>query len=169
MVGNYTTVTHLATVYTALREVQVTLPCLLAMLAAVPLHLEAQPSKICQCVPCHSLQILDADAVQLVCSVLKSTSNSSDDAGAGGSCKSLLWLESVAASMYWRLQVLYNLFEWPMRKGSRLAVIGVANTMDLPERLLPRIASRLGSRLPHHPPHSPLPPLSPAPVAPCCL
>ena len=43
-------------------------------------------------------------------------------------------------------QVLYNLFEWPVRKGSRLAVIGVANTMDLPERLLPRIASRLGSR-----------------------
>ncbi|KAL3142669.1 hypothetical protein ABBQ38_002975 [Trebouxia sp. C0009 RCD-2024] len=42
--------------------------------------------------------------------------------------------------------VLYNLFEWPMRKSSRLAVIGVANTMDLPERLLPRIASRLGSR-----------------------
>lgn len=44
------------------------------------------------------------------------------------------------------MQVLYNLFEWPMRKGSRLAIIGVANTMDLPERLLPRIASRLGGR-----------------------
>lgn len=44
------------------------------------------------------------------------------------------------------LQVLYNLFEWPMRRGSRLAVIGVANTMDLPERLMPRIASRLGGR-----------------------
>ena len=67
-------------------------------------------------------------------------------------------------SMYWRLQVLYNLFEWPMRKGSRLAVIGVANTMDLPERLLPRIASRLGSRLPHHPPLSPLPPSPPSPL-----
>lgn len=46
------------------------------------------------------------------------------------------------------VQVLYNLFEWPMRKGSRLAVIGIANTMDLPERFLPRIASRLsGSRI----------------------
>lgn len=43
-------------------------------------------------------------------------------------------------------QVLYNLFDWPMRAGSNLAVIGVANTMDLPERLLPRIASRLGQR-----------------------
>ena len=43
-------------------------------------------------------------------------------------------------------QVLYNLFEWPTRAGSRLAMIGVANTMDLPERLLPRIASRLGGK-----------------------
>ena len=38
------------------------------------------------------------------------------------------------------MQVLYNLMEWPMRTGSRLAVIGIANTMDLPERFLPRIA-----------------------------
>ncbi len=44
------------------------------------------------------------------------------------------------------MQVLYNLCEWPSRKGSRLAVIGIANTLDLPERLMPRIASRLGSR-----------------------
>ena len=42
------------------------------------------------------------------------------------------------------MQVLYNLFEWPTMPGARLAVVGVANTMDLPERLLPRIASRLG-------------------------
>ena len=39
-----------------------------------------------------------------------------------------------------RAQVLYNLFEWPTRPGARLAVIGIANTLDLPERLLPRIA-----------------------------
>ena len=38
------------------------------------------------------------------------------------------------------VQVLYNLFEWPTRPGARLAVIGIANTLDLPERLLPRIA-----------------------------
>ncbi|PRW61222.1 Origin recognition complex subunit 1 [Chlorella sorokiniana] len=42
--------------------------------------------------------------------------------------------------------VLYNLFEWPGRKGSRLSIIGVANTMDLPERLHPRIGSRLAGR-----------------------
>ena len=68
----------------------------------------------------------------------------------------LLTANAVPTSLQWGtrvclrigVQVLYNLFEWPMRKGSRLAVIGVANTMDLPQRLLPRIASRLGSRSP---------------------
>jgi origin recognition complex subunit 1 len=43
-------------------------------------------------------------------------------------------------------QVLYNLCEWPTRAGARLAVIGIANTLDLPERLMPRVASRLGGR-----------------------
>lgn len=30
--------------------------------------------------------------------------------------------------------VLYNLFEWPHRKAGRVAIVAVANTMDLPER-----------------------------------
>ena len=38
----------------------------------------------------------------------------------------------------------YNLFDWPTRPNSNLVVIGIANTMDLDERLLKRIASRLG-------------------------
>ena len=36
--------------------------------------------------------------------------------------------------------VLYNLFGWPQLPGARLLVIGIANTLDLPERLLPKIA-----------------------------
>ena len=40
--------------------------------------------------------------------------------------------------------VLYNLFEWPTRPASRLVVLGIANTMDLPERMLPKVHSRLG-------------------------
>lgn len=39
--------------------------------------------------------------------------------------------------LYW--QVLYNLMEWPLQRDSRLAVIGIGNTIDMPERLLPRI------------------------------
>ena len=41
-------------------------------------------------------------------------------------------------------RVLYNLFNWPTYQHSRLVVVGIANTMDLPERLLPRISSRMG-------------------------
>ena len=48
--------------------------------------------------------------------------------------------------------VLYNLFDWPSRPGSNLTIIGIANTMDLPERLHPRIGSRLaGNRIVFHP------------------
>lgn len=41
--------------------------------------------------------------------------------------------------------VVYNLFDWTVRKGSRLIAITIANTMDLPERVLKlKVASRLG-------------------------
>ena len=40
--------------------------------------------------------------------------------------------------------VLYNLFDWPSRSSAKLIVIAVANTIDLPERLPPRIISRMG-------------------------
>lgn len=41
--------------------------------------------------------------------------------------------------------VMYNFFNWPTYENSRLIVIAVANTMDLPERLLTnKISSRLG-------------------------
>lgn len=46
-------------------------------------------------------------------------------------------------------QVMYNLFEWPSRPGSRLVVLTIANTMDLPERLM---SNRVSSRLVSSPP-----------------
>jgi len=42
--------------------------------------------------------------------------------------------------------VMYNFFNWPSLRHSRLIVLAVANTMDLPERTLSnKISSRLGS------------------------
>ena len=42
--------------------------------------------------------------------------------------------------------VIYNIFDWPMRRDARLVVVAIANTMDLPERILiSRVASRLVS------------------------
>ncbi|XP_049810409.1 origin recognition complex subunit 1 [Schistocerca nitens] len=44
-----------------------------------------------------------------------------------------------------RQDVIYNMLEWPSVTGCRLIVITIANTMDLPERLLMgRVTSRLG-------------------------
>ncbi|GME68057.1 unnamed protein product [Ambrosiozyma monospora] len=41
--------------------------------------------------------------------------------------------------------VMYNFFNWPSYTNSKLIVIAVANTMDLPERMLTnKISSRLG-------------------------
>lgn len=53
--------------------------------------------------------------------------------------------------------VVYNFFNWPTLVGSKLIVLAVANTMDLPERVMSgRVRSRLGTfisrldvRLPH--------------------
>ncbi|NXX40330.1 ORC1 protein, partial [Tricholaema leucomelas] len=40
--------------------------------------------------------------------------------------------------------VMYNLFDWPTQKHSKLIILAVANTMDLPERIMMnRVASRL--------------------------
>lgn len=44
-----------------------------------------------------------------------------------------------------RQDVMYNLFNWPSSRNSRLIVVAVANTMDLPERTMSaKVASRLG-------------------------
>lgn len=41
--------------------------------------------------------------------------------------------------------VMYNFFEWPNRPNSKLVVVAIANTMDLPERILTnKVSSRLG-------------------------
>ncbi|XP_027481333.1 cell division control protein 6 homolog isoform X2 [Zalophus californianus] len=38
--------------------------------------------------------------------------------------------------------VLYTLFEWPWLSNSRLVLIGIANTLDLTDRVLPRLQAR---------------------------
>lgn len=40
-------------------------------------------------------------------------------------------------------QEIYEFFNWPQNPHSKLAVIGIANTVNLPEQLIPKIASRL--------------------------
>jgi origin recognition complex subunit 1 len=68
-----------------------------------------------------------------------------------GKCVVLI-LDEMDVLVSRKQQVLYDLLEWTTQKNSRLAVIGIANTMDLPERLMPKIKSRMGdNRLVYEP------------------
>lgn len=41
--------------------------------------------------------------------------------------------------------VLYQIFDWPQKRNSKLLIVSIANTLDLPERLeSSRVASRIG-------------------------
>jgi cell division control protein 6 len=40
------------------------------------------------------------------------------------------------------LESLYRVFEWSLQKSSRLALVGIANALDLTDRFLPRLKSR---------------------------
>lgn len=52
--------------------------------------------------------------------------------------------------------VLYTIFEWPYLPRSRLCLIGIANALDLTDRILPRLQARPHCRpqLLHFPPYS---------------
>ena len=41
--------------------------------------------------------------------------------------------------------LLYNIFNWTTYEGSKLIVISISNTLDLPNRLAPKIKSRMGN------------------------
>jgi origin recognition complex subunit 1 len=58
--------------------------------------------------------------------------------GTGGG--TLVLLDEIDMLMTRDQAVLYNLFEWPQAPGARLSVVGISNTHDLDQRVLPRIA-----------------------------
>lgn len=66
----------------------------------------------------------------------------------------LLILDEMDVLLARKQKVLYDLLEWPTRPQARMAVIGIANTMDLPERMLPRLGSRLGLNRLVYPPYT---------------
>jgi len=41
--------------------------------------------------------------------------------------------------------LLYNIFNWTTYPHSKLIIISISNTMDLPDKLLPKISSRIGN------------------------
>lgn len=75
---------------------------------------------------------------------LSSYFSSRDRAGPGGHACVVL-MDELDQLMTNKQDVVYNFFNWPTLVGSRLVVLAVANTMDLPERVMSgRVRSRLG-------------------------
>lgn len=66
----------------------------------------------------------------------------------------VLVLDEMDVLLARKQKVLYDLLEWPTRPQAHMAVIGIANTMDLPERMLPRLGSRLGLNRLVYPPYT---------------
>jgi Cdc6-like AAA superfamily ATPase len=63
---------------------------------------------------------------------------------------SVVLMDELDQLMTAKQDVVYNFFNWPTLAGSKLVVLAVANTMDLPERVMSgRVRSRLGELLSH--------------------
>ena len=61
---------------------------------------------------------------------------------------SVVLMDELDQLMTAKQDVVYNFFNWPTLAGSKLVVLAVANTMDLPERVMSgRVRSRLGELL----------------------
>ena len=58
--------------------------------------------------------------------------------------RSVLLVDELDLLVTRKQDVIYNLFDWATRKSSKLIIVAIANTMDLAQRMLPRVASRMG-------------------------
>ncbi|EIW84536.1 P-loop containing nucleoside triphosphate hydrolase protein [Coniophora puteana RWD-64-598 SS2] len=64
---------------------------------------------------------------------------------AGPRCATVVLMDELDQLVTAKQDVVYNFFNWPTIAGSKLVVLAVANTMDLPERVMSgRVRSRLG-------------------------
>ncbi|KTW30127.1 hypothetical protein T552_00605 [Pneumocystis carinii B80] len=54
----------------------------------------------------------------------------------------LVFLDEIDSLITKEQEILYQLFEWSSIKGSRLIIIGAANTLDLAERFLPKLRTK---------------------------
>jgi origin recognition complex subunit 1 len=58
----------------------------------------------------------------------------------------VLLLDELDALITRKQNLLYNLFNWPAYENSKLIIVAIANTMDLPEGFLSKIKSRIGEK-----------------------
>lgn len=89
---------------------------------------------------------LSGESLAAAKAVQKLESHFSRSEGKSTSALTLVIVDEIDYMVTQKQKVLYNLFDWPTRKHAKLVVLAIANTMDLPERFLPRVNSRLGKQ-----------------------
>ena len=57
----------------------------------------------------------------------------------------ILIIDEIDILINYTQNLLYNIFNWTTYEYSKLIVISISNTLDLPNRLLPKIKSRMGN------------------------
>lgn len=69
---------------------------------------------------------------------------------------SLLVLDEIDQLSSKKQSVLYTIFEWPSRIRSKMVLVGIANALDLTDRILPRLNMRceLKPQLMHFTPYT---------------
>ncbi|KAK8020261.1 P-loop containing nucleoside triphosphate hydrolase protein [Apiospora arundinis] len=83
---------------------------------------------------CDETDATEADAVGTLQNLFTPRKKSSD--------VYLIVLDEIDHILTLDLESLYRVFEWSMRKNSRLMLVGIANALDLTDRFLPRLKSR---------------------------
>ena len=71
--------------------------------------------------------------------------NSNSSLNDPSNCHILLIIDEIDILINSTQNLLYNIFNWTTYDYSKLIVISIANTLDLPNRLLPKIRSRMGN------------------------
>ena len=57
----------------------------------------------------------------------------------------ILIIDEVDCLINQKQNLLYNIFNWTTYSNSKLIVISISNTLDLPQRLIPKVQSRIGT------------------------
>jgi cell division control protein 6 len=83
---------------------------------------------------CSDMEILEGDEVKTLQSIFVPKKK--------GSTVYIVTLDEIDHILTLDLEILYKLFEWSLQKSSRLALVGIANALDLTDRFLPRLKAR---------------------------
>jgi Cdc6-like AAA superfamily ATPase len=66
----------------------------------------------------------------------------------------VILLDELDAVVTKKQGLLYNLFDWPCHATSKLLVVAISNTLDLPEGMQAKIKSRVGDKRVVYPPYN---------------